>query len=160
MFMGKRRNLIIGCPTYGRSAILILMPLDEEMVSYLERWRRETPYAQASDWIFASPRMRGRQPLWPDSLMRNHIAKAAKRAGISKSVNWHVFRHTFSTLLVGNGEDVKTAQSLMRHANPNITMAVYTHPVQSKKREAQSKVVEMIRPREMAQVAVMARGTA
>jgi hypothetical protein len=34
----------------------------------------------------------------------------------------------------------------MRHANPNITMALYTHPVSSKKREAQTKVVEMIRP--------------
>ena len=75
-------------------------------------------------------------------------------------MSWHVFRHTFSTLLVGNGEDVKTAQSLMRHANANITMTLYTHPVSSKKREAQAKIVEMIRPREMAQIAVMARGTA
>jgi integrase len=137
-----------------------VMPLDQEMIACLERWRRETAYAQAGDWIFASERMRGRQPLWPDSLMRNYIARSAKRAGISKTVSWHVFRHTFSTLLVGNGEDVKTAQSLMRHANPNITMALYTHPVSSKKREAQTKVVEMIRPRETAQVAVMAGGTA
>jgi site-specific recombinase XerD len=130
------------------------------VIGYLERWRRETPYAQAPDWIFASARMGGRQPLWPDSLMRNYIARAARRAGITKSVSWHVFRHTFSTLLVGNGEDVKTAQSLMRHANPNITLALYTHPVSEKKREAQSKVFEMIRPRETAQIAVMARGTA
>lgn len=137
-----------------------VMPLDQEMIAYLERWRRETPYAQAGDWIFARERKRGRQPLWPDSLMRSHIASAAKRAGISKSVSWHVFRHTFSTLLVGNGEDVKTAQSLLRHANPNITLGLYTHPVSSKKREAQTKVVEMIRPREMGQIAVMARGTA
>jgi integrase len=61
-----------------------IMPLDEEMIGYLERWRRETAYAQASDWIFASARMRGRQPLWPDSLMRNYIARAAKRAGHHK----------------------------------------------------------------------------
>jgi integrase len=136
------------------------MPLDEEMIGYLESWRRETPYAQAGDWIFASARMSGRQPLWPDSLMRKYIARAAKRAGLTKSVSWHVFRHTFSTLLVGNGEDVKTAQSPMRHANPNITMALYTHPVSRKKGKAQSKIVEMIRPRETAQIAVMARGTA
>jgi site-specific recombinase XerD len=92
--------------------------------------------------------------------MRNYIAPSANRAGIAKTVSWHIFRHTFSTLLVGNGGDVKTAQSLMRHANPNITMALYTHPVNSKKREAQTKVVEMIRPGETAPVAVMARGTA
>jgi len=57
-----------------------------------------------------------------------------------------VFRHTFSTLLAENDEDVKTVQSLMRRANSNITMNIYTHAVSSKKRRAQSKVVEMILP--------------
>ncbi len=41
-------------------------------------------------------------------------------------------------------------QSLMRHANSNITMNIYTHAVSSKKRRAQSKVVEMILPEEKA----------
>lgn len=35
------------------------------------------------------------------------------RTGITKHLNWHVFRHTFSTLLAANGEDVKTVQSLI-----------------------------------------------
>ena len=82
--------------------------------------------------------------------MRNYIAPAAKRAGITKQINWHIFRHTFSTLLAENDEDVKTVQSLMRHANSNITMNIYTHAVSSKKRRAQSKVVEMILPEEKA----------
>jgi hypothetical protein len=34
----------------------------------------------------------------------------------------------------------------MRHANSSITMYIYTHAVSSKKRRAQSKVVEMILP--------------
>ena len=50
-------------------------------------------------------------------------------------------RHTFSTLLAENDEDVKTVQSLMRHANSNITMNIYTHAVSSKKRRAQRNVV-------------------
>ena len=64
-------------------------------------------------------------------------------------------RHTFSTLLAENDEDVKTVQSLMRHANSNITMNIYTHAVSSKKRRAQSKVVEMILP-ELSQPAASA----
>ena len=36
--------------------------------------------------------------------------------------------------------------SWMRHANSNITMNIYTHAVSSKKRRAQTKVVEMILP--------------
>lgn len=123
-----------------------VMPLDDEMIADLLRWRRETRYAKDGDWIFASNRMKGRQPLWPEALMRNYIRPAAQRAGISKAVTWHVFRHTFSTILAENDVDVKTVQSLMRHANSNITMNVYTHAVSSKKRRAQSKVVEMILP--------------
>lgn len=80
-----------------------VMPLDEETIATLELWRQETVYAQDSDWIFASSLMRGRQPLWPESLMRNYIVPAARRAGITKRVNWHVFRHTFSTLLAVSG---------------------------------------------------------
>jgi integrase len=120
------------------------MPLDDEMISDLLRWRSETPYAGDQDWIFASGRMKGRQPLWPEAIERNYIRPAAERAKITKHISWHVFRHTFSTLLAENDEDVKTVQSLMRHANSNITMNIYTHAVSSKKRRAQSKVVEMI----------------
>jgi hypothetical protein len=45
-------------------------------------------------------------------------------------------------MLAENDEDVKTVQSHMRHANSNITMNNYTHAVSSKKRRAQTKVVE------------------
>lgn len=123
-----------------------VMPLDDEMIADLLRWRSETPYAGDQDWIFASERMKGRQPLWPEAIERNYIRPAAARAKITKHISWHVFRHTFSTLLAENDEDVKTVQSLMRHANSNITMNIYTHAVSSKKRRAQSKVVEMILP--------------
>jgi integrase len=90
--------------------------------------------------------MKGKQPLWPEGVMKNHIQPAAKRAGIIKHVTWHTFRHTFSTLLLENGEDIKTAQSLLRHANPNITLGIYAHAIDKKKRSAQSKVVQMMLP--------------
>ena len=96
--------------------------------------------------MFASPRMKGRQPYWPEGILRSHIRPAAKRAGITKRVTWHTFRHTFTNLLLENEEDVKTVQSMMRHANPNVTLGVYAHAVDRKKRAAQSKVVQMVLP--------------
>lgn len=93
--------------------------------------------------------------------MRNYIAPAARRASVTKHINWHVFRHTFFTPLAENDEDVKTVQSPMRHANSNITMNIYTHAVSSKKRRDQSRVVEMILPRDRkAQLALATGGTA
>jgi hypothetical protein len=48
-------------------------------------------------------------------------------------------------LLAENDRDGNTVQSLVRHANCNSTMNVCTHVVSSKKRQAHSEVVEMIR---------------
>ncbi len=55
-------------------------------------------------------------------------------------------------LELGLRKDVKTVQSWMRHANSTITMDIYTHAVDSKKRSAQSKVVGMVLPNQQAEV--------
>ncbi len=78
--------------------------------------------------------------------MRRYIKPVARAIGIHKNIGWHAFRHTFGTLLKANGEDVKTVQELLRHANSRITLDVYTQAVNSTKRAAQSKVVQMIVP--------------
>jgi site-specific recombinase XerD len=76
--------------------------------------------------------------------MKRYIKPVARKAGITKNIGWHTFRHSFGTLLKANGEDVKTVQELLRHANSRITLDVYTQAVNSNKRAAQSKVVRMI----------------
>jgi integrase len=122
------------------------VPLDSYMAEDLLRWRRISPYPMPGDWVFASPTKRGKQPYWPDNLMKRYIRPAARKAGIHKRIGWHTFRHTFGTLLKANGEDVKTVQELLRHANSRITLEVYTQAVTSLKRAAQSKVVRMMLP--------------
>jgi integrase len=122
------------------------VPMDQYMADDLLRWRRLCPYPMDDDWVFASPRMRGRQPYWPDNFMKRYIKPAAQQAGIHKNIGWHTFRHSFGTLLKANGEDVKTVQELLRHANSRITLDVYTQATNSHKRAAQSKVVQMIVP--------------
>ncbi len=122
------------------------VPLDSYMAEDLLRWRRQSDYAGLDDYVFASETMRGKQPFWPDNLMKRHIRPVAKANGINKQIGWHTFRHTFGTLLKANGEDVKTVQELLRHANSRITLEVYTQAVNSHKRAAQSKVVRMMVP--------------
>jgi integrase len=51
-----------------------------------------------------------------------------------------------SQLLKANGEDVKTVQELLRHANSRITLDVYVQAVNATKRDAQSKVLRMMIP--------------
>jgi site-specific recombinase XerD len=89
----------------------------------------------------------GKQPYWPENLLRRHIRPAAKRCGISKPIGWHTFRHSYATHLKANGEDVKVVQESLRHANSRITLDTYTQAVTSAKRQAQTKVVNMILPK-------------
>jgi integrase len=120
------------------------VPIDEFTAGELLAWKCETCYAASDDWVFASERVQGRMPPWADTLLDRFLQPAAKRAGITKWVGFHTFRHTYSTLLKANGEDVKVVQELMRHANISTTMNIYTKALTPAKREAQSRVVDVL----------------
>ena len=107
-----------------------------------------TPYKQPSDYVWATDAnragaKRGKQPVWLSAVMRDYIQPAARKLGINKKMSWHTFRHTFSTLLKGNGEDVKVVQELLRHSTAKMTLDTYTQALSPQKRAAQSKVVGM-----------------
>ncbi|HEV2134261.1 MAG TPA: site-specific integrase [Terracidiphilus sp.] len=127
------------------------VPLDEYLAQDLLEWYRYAPCVGPEDWIFASTckragKKRGQVPLWLQPVMRYHVVPAARRVGITKRLGWHTFRHTYSTLLKDNGEDVKVVQELLRHASVKITLDIYTQAMTPAKRKAQSRVVAMIRP--------------
>lgn len=118
--------------------------IDAELAETLWSWRLRCPYNQPEDWVFGSPQRKGKQPYWPSSLFRVALQPALKAAGITEPVGWHTLRHTFGTLMKANGEDVKTIQELLRHANFKVTMDVYTQAVTDVKRTAHSRVARQI----------------
>jgi integrase len=63
-----------------------------------------------------------------------------------KANRFHTFRHSLATVLKANGEDVKTVQEILRHANSRITLDIYTQAVTPAKRQAQQKILQMILP--------------
>jgi integrase len=121
------------------------VPLDAQTAESLWAWRHLSPYASPSDWVFASPHMKGRQPYWPGTLWRYYGKPALQRAKITKQVSYHTFRHTFGTLLNANGENPKVVQELLRHASLKVTTDVYMQAVGPQKREAQSNLVKLVR---------------
>ena len=136
------------------------VPIDEFTADELSSWKKETCYAKPDDWVFASEKVQGKMPPWTDTLLDRFLQPAAKRAGITKWVGFHSFRHTYSTLLKANGEDVKVVQELMRHANISTTMNVYTKALTPAKREAQSRVVDVLMDRSRKVVENAAEGAA
>jgi integrase len=123
------------------------VPMDPILAAELWAWKLDSPYSQPHDWVFASPRTKGRNPYWPGILLSRVIRPAATRAEIQKHPGWHTFRHSFATILIGNGENVKVVQELMRHSNCRCTLEIYSQARIQAKRDAQHRVIQMIAPR-------------
>lgn len=120
------------------------VPLDPELAEALLMWRRKSPYPMIGDWVCASPATSGKLPYWSFSIYRTYIKPALKEANSTSKVGWHTFRHSYATILKSHGEDVKTVQELLRHANSSITLNLYAQAVTDMKRSAQSKVARLV----------------
>ena len=88
--------------------------------------------------LFVSPRT-GRP--WTD--IRWQIETAAKRAGISKHVTPHLFRHSFATALLNGGADIRVIQELLGHSELATTQ-VYTQVADTIKRAESARLVAMV----------------
>jgi integrase len=117
------------------------LPLAPLLIESLFAWRRETPYASPTDWIFASPRMKGKKPYRGNSLVRRQLRIAKEKAGIAGPVGWHSFRRSVSTWMIENNENVKVTQELLRHANSKTTLDLYAKAVTPSKRRAHERIV-------------------
>ncbi len=118
--------------------------MNERVAADLWIWKETTCFFRPDDWVFASARNGGRNPLWPGVVMQKVIRPAALNAGVHRRLGWHTFRHTYSTLLFANGENVKVVQELMRHASSQFTLQVYSQAQVVMKREAQKRLVEAL----------------
>jgi integrase len=56
----------------------------------------------------------------------------------------HAFRHTHSSLLVDSGANPKVLQEQMRHADPRVTLDVYSHVIGDAQRDAVEKVASIV----------------
>jgi integrase len=92
--------------------------------------------------LFANPETN--RPYHQDTIQQNHIREAGKEAGLGDGIGWHTFRHSYRSWLDDTGAPTTVQKELMRHASIQTTMNIYGKAMTDSKRQAHSKVVELI----------------
>jgi integrase len=76
-----------------------------------------------NDWLFQGKRG---GPMDPNYFRKSYFMPAIKKLGLS-DVTLYTLRHTFGSILLGNGVDVVTVSKLMGHATVQQTLNTYAH---------------------------------
>ena len=84
-----------------------------------------------SGYVFPSP---NGGPISPDSVL-NMLHRVLERAGLPK-IRFHDLRHTFATLALQNGVDIKTVSGMLGHFSAGFTLDTYAHVTTAAQREA------------------------
>ncbi|KAA3630730.1 MAG: site-specific integrase, partial [Calditrichaeota bacterium] len=65
-------------------------------------------------------------PLDPDNLIKREFHPALDRAGLRR-IRFHDLRHTYASILIAQGENIKFVQSQLGHASAKTTLDRYGH---------------------------------
>jgi len=69
----------------------------------------------------------------------NNLKRIVAGLGLEK-VRFHDLRHTFATIALQNGDDIKTLQQALGHSDVSTTLNVYGHVTERMKRESADKM--------------------
>lgn len=111
-------KLITSEPKTKAAFRTIILP--PPMVDLLKEYKRGI----FSSVMFPS-RTRPGQPIDP-GYVRRRLQQILERAGCKK-VRFHDLRHTFATISLEHGMDVKTLSSIIGHVSSRTTLNIYTH---------------------------------
>jgi integrase len=103
-------------PAYTKNGKLAVQPIRLELAERLRPWLAgKTP----GKTVFRLHRLQAARV----------VRKDLEAAGVANAADYdfHCLRHTYITSVVKSGCPVKVAQELARHADPKLTMGVYSH---------------------------------
>ena len=101
--------------------------ISQQAIEILKGQKKKTNDA----YVFPSP---NGGPISPDSV-NNMLKRVLERAGIPK-VRFHDLRHTFATIALQNGVDIKTVSGMLGHFSAGFTLDTYAHVTTSAQKEA------------------------
>ena len=104
------------------------LPLAKDSIDALDQQKKKVG---SSPWVFPGPTD---GPMSPGSVL-HMLHRVLKRAGLTR-VRFHDLRHTFATLALQNGVDVKTVSGMLGHYSAGFTLDTYAHMTTAAQKEA------------------------
>jgi integrase len=96
--------------------------LGPKVSTELKKWKLACP---KSDLDLVFPNGLGK-PMNYSNMMNRYFKPALKKASLPK-IRFHDLRHTYASLLIEQGENLKYIQSQLGHSTPTVTLNVYSH---------------------------------
>ena len=112
---------------FGKGSKERLVPIGRSALEWIKKYLRETrsklsARGRGQDTLFlnAHGRPMSRMAIW------NIVRTNTQKAGITKDVHPHTFRHSFATHLLEGGADLRAVQEMLGHSDITTT-EIYTH---------------------------------
>ncbi|MCL4502190.1 MAG: site-specific integrase [Deltaproteobacteria bacterium] len=118
---------------------MVPVKLGQTVVSALKKWKLACPRNEL-DLVF--PNEAG-QPINYSNLVQRYFFPALELAGLPR-IRFHDLRHTYASLLIDQGENIKYIQTQMGHSNPTVTLTVYAHLMKPANQEAACRLENVI----------------
>ncbi len=126
-----KAEVIISAPKTKASVRTVILP--QPLVKILAEYRKSVD----SEWMFPSP-LDNSRPRNPSSV-RKRLQLILERAGCKK-VRFHDLRHTFATMALEHGMDVKTLSATIGHVSSATTLDIYSHITDTMQRQAAVRI--------------------
>ena len=127
----RKGEYTVGETKTGKGMRTILLP--KTVADILRRRKADT----ISQWIFPNP-VKPEDPVNPGSAYLR-MKTLLRQAGLP-SIRFHDLRHTFATLALENGMDVKTLSAMLGHVSAATTLDIYTHITDDMQRAAAENI--------------------
>jgi integrase len=116
------------------------IPIPDLLVARLRIYLRDVWTPNASGLLFVT---RNANPFGSTNIVQRKLWPILDRLKIPRC-GLHAFRHTLSSLLVESGAPVSVAQAQLGHADPRVTLGIYSHVVGDSHRRAIEKVADIL----------------
>ncbi|MBE6676855.1 MAG: site-specific integrase [Ruminococcaceae bacterium] len=121
----------VSVPKTKNSIRTILLPPD--MLELLQDMKKNAN----CEWIFPSPVKEG-EPRNPTAITKRF--RIMLERAHCKHVRFHDLRHTFATMALENGMDVKTLSAMIGHVSSETTLNIYSHVTDTMRAQAAVKI--------------------